>query len=289
MADQVVVSFSEIDAFRQCPFKHHLAYRQRWQTDVESIPLQRGTAWHKILETRYEGQRTGTEAAALDKINRLLTTDDGTTEEQELLEWMYDGYCDMFDEEDREWTVRAAEFKGFAPLNDRFMLKVKIDLVAVLRGRLWVWDHKSGKNLPYDKELDLDDQMGLYIWCMRQMGYPVAGAIYNSARTQRNKGEMALDERFRRVPLRRTDYELNIIAQEAIATCNKMWPEQFDGIPERNPNTDTCRWRCGFTEACLSNRKGGRIKDMLEAHGYESRPFREVEIEYAEYLEAQNG
>jgi hypothetical protein len=293
MTEPIVVSWSEIDTFRQCPFKHDLAYRQRWQSDIESPALTRGTAWHRLLEIRYEGQMANNPDDALLAINGLLSYDDGTqSEEQELLEWMYDGYCEMWDEQDQEWEVKAVEFKGFAPLDERFTLKVKIDLVAARRGRLWVWDHKSGKNLPYSKELDLDDQMGLYIWCMRQMGYPVAGAIYSAARTQRNKTDQPLAERFTRIPLRRTDFELDTIAREALATCYKMWPEGADWgeLRERNTNTDTCRWKCGFTEACLSSRKGGRLVDMLVAHGYAPHPFRQVELEYQEWMrEKANG
>lgn len=293
MTEPIVISWSEIDAFRQCPFKHDLAYRQRWQSDIQSPALSRGNAWHKILETRYRGQQDGDPVRALAQIEGLLRMDDGDqSEEQELLEWMYDGYCDMWDTEDeREWTIKAVEYKSFAPLSDRFTLKVKIDVLGVRRGRLWVWDHKSGKNLPKDKELDLDDQMGLYIWCMRQMGFPVAGAIYSAARTQRNQTYQPLDERFVRIPLRRTDVELDNIAREALATAERMWPEGEDrfSMRERNTNTDTCRWRCDFTEGCLSSRKGGKLDDLLIAHGYARRPYREVEVEYAAHLEVTRG
>jgi hypothetical protein len=287
MSEPIVVSWSEIDCFRQCPFKHDVEYRQRWRSDEEKPALSRGTAWHRLLEIRYNGQMANNPGEALLAINGLLSYDDGTqSEEQELLEWMYDGYCEAYDDEDTEWEVKGVEFKGFAPLDERFTLKVKIDLVAARRGRLWIWDHKSGRNLPKDKELDLDDQMGLYIWCMRQMGYPVAGAIYSAARTQRNQTEMDFRDRFCRIPLRRGDYELDTIASEALATCYKMWPpgEDYTQLRERNTNTDTCRWRCSITEACLSSRKGGRLNDMLIAHGFQTHPFRPVELEYREHL-----
>lgn len=303
--DPIVISWSEIDAFRQCPFKHHLAYRERWQSDEDKETLARGTAWHEILEAHYSG-------AEEEVIQRLLGQDEYTleqTERQELLEWMFNGYLDMWSKDDTKWQIRAVEWKGFAALPNpwggpsRFMLKVKIDLLAVQRGRLWVWDHKSARNLPNDRELDLDDQFGLYIWCLRQLGYPVAGAVYNCARTQRNKDESTqpLEARFSRTRLSRTDIELDMIAQEAYMSAAKAWPQTSAEtmgepvdlpvrrlLPERNTNTDTCKWKCDFTEACLSSRKGGRIEDMLRAHGYSPRPFREVEIEWKEYKD-QNG
>lgn len=279
----IVISWSEISTYRQCPFKHHLGYRERWQSDEDKPALARGTAWHDIMEAHYQGE--------FPKIEDMLGTKSlQQTEQQELLQWMYDGYVEMWVEADKEWTVQAVEWKGFAPLPNprggpsRFMLKVKVDIIAARRGRLWVWDHKTCRNLPSDKELDLDDQFGLYSWCMRQAGFPVMGSIYNAARTQRNKKTFQpLDQRFSRTPLSRTDAELDMIAREAYLTAEAAWPEQaLDTTPPRHPDTDTCRWKCDFTEACLSSRKGGKLEPMLRAHGMEPRPFREVEIEWKE-------
>ena len=33
--NKIVVSYSELDTFRQCPMKHALAYKQRWTRPVE--------------------------------------------------------------------------------------------------------------------------------------------------------------------------------------------------------------------------------------------------------------
>lgn len=293
--DPVVISWSEIDTLRQCPFKHHLGYRERWQTEEDKEVLARGTAWHEILEAHYDGLRSKAKEPDRHTIDRLLGGSAEQTERQELLDWMYEGYVENWAEADKEWSIKEVEWKGFAPLPNprggpsRFMLKVKIDLIAVRRGRLWIWDHKSARNLPSDKELDFDDQFGLYMWCMRQMGYPVAGAVYNCARTQRNKSFMSLDTRFSRTFLARTDVELDQIAREAYLSAELAWPEVMsEEIPGRTPNTDTCRWRCDFTEACLMSRKGGRITDMLTAHGYSPRPFREVEIEWKQHKEQQS-
>lgn len=281
----IVISWSEISAYRQCPFKHHLAYRERWQTEKDSPALARGSAWHEIMEFHYVGDT--------DAIERALGVKSvAQTEQQELLQWMYEGYVQMWAEADKEWKIQAIEWKGFAPLPNprggpsRFMLKVKIDVLASRRGRLWVWDHKTCRNLPNDKELDLDDQFGLYQWCMRQAGYPVMGSVHNAARTQRNKKTpQPLDTRFSRTWLARTETELDMIAQEAYLTAETAWPEESDRsglLPPRHPDTDTCRWKCDYTEACLASRKGAKIEPMLQAHGMVSSPFREVELEWKE-------
>ena len=280
----IVISWSEISAYRQCPFKHHLAYRERWQSEEDKPALARGTAWHDIMEYHYQG-----DTKAVDTL--LGRTAIEQTEQQELLQWMYDRYVKMWAEEDQTWEIQKTEWKGFAPLPNprggpsRFMLKVKVDIIASRKGRLWIWDHKTCRNLPNDKELDLDDQFGLYQWCMRQAGFPVMGCVYNAARTQRNKKTpQSLESCFSRTLMARVDTELDQIAAEAYLTAEAAWPEQMpDMLPPRHPDTDTCRWKCDYTEACLSSRKGGKLEPMLRAHGMEPRPFREVEIEWKEH------
>lgn len=300
----IIISFSEIDAYRQCPFKHMLGYRERWSEPTVSAALQKGNLWHSVMEVHHNrikalGGKPRTAASmkkAVVEISRLcgLGKDQpDPTEIQELIWWMYDGYVSKWGLDD-DWEVVNVEGKEFAPLPNprggpsRFLLKVKMDLIIRMRGRLWMVDHKSGKDLPSEKELDLDDQFGLYTWCMRELGTPVMGSIHNAARTQRNKGPMELDARFARTMMNRTDHELNVVAQEAYQTAEKMWPVEFDELmPERTPNTDTCRWRCSFTEACLSSRKGSKVENMLTAHGSTQRPFRDVEIEWAAFKTEQ--
>lgn len=277
----VVISFSEIDAFRQCPFKHHLAYQLRWSPDTEKAHLSRGTKWHSVLEARYHP-----DGPQKDKIAELLNYGEDATAEDELRQWMYEGYCEAFDREDEEWQFEQVEFKAFHPIPNpsggpsRFVLKVKVDAVAVKGGRRWVWDHKTGKNMPTSKDFDFDDQFGLYMWLMQEYGYKIYGCMHNFARTQRNKGAMELSNRFIRTPLVRTPAELEQIAREAYLTAERMWPESPGPIPERNVDSERCGWRCDYTEACLMSRKGGRIADMLEAHGFSQRMFREVELEF---------
>jgi RecB family exonuclease len=294
----VVISWSEIDAYRQCPFKHMLAYRERWQETTLSPALQKGTLWHTVMEIHYKqlkkiGKRPRTAKAmqpAIDQINTLLgVRNHDQTEIQQLVLWMYEGYIDAYGL-DEEWEILHVEDKMFAPLPNprggpsRFMLKVKMDLIVRWRGRVWQIDHKTGQNLPSEKELDLLDQFGLYTWCLRENGIPVMGSIFNAARTQRNKGPMELDKRFSRTILDYTPTQLDTIAAEAYMTAEKMWPEQFDSLlPERTPNEDTCRWRCPYTEACLHSRKGNKIEPMLKAYGITQSVFREVEKEWAEW------
>lgn len=294
--DPIVVSWSEIDAFRQCPFKHHLQYRQRWTSPVTPPALATGISWHSILEAHYlslvakrerDTQEQAKQSALL--LRLLGAKDSAQTDNQKLLQWMYEGYVQQWGN-DPDWDVVAVEWKGLTPLpnpsggHSRFVLKVKIDLLVKFRRNLWVTDHKSGRDLPTDKMLDLDDQFGLYTWTMRQIGFPVMGSIYNAARTQRNKSTpQPLQERFARTYMQRTDVELDTIAAEAYRTAERMWPEGgLTHTPERNTDPDRCRWRCGMNEACLASRKGIDIRELLHAYGFRQEMFRQAELDAAQ-------
>lgn len=252
MPDLTVVSYSELDSFRQCPHKHHLQYKERWTGPTRSPALLRGTAWHSILEAHYLSE----EYPVLDLDVETLG----------LLRWMYDGYVEYWGG-DADWKILATEWKGEVPLptpagydEPVFAIKVRLDLVVreLSTGNIMVVDHKSGKDLPKRREMDLDDQFGLYVWALRQLGKKVAGAIHNAARTQRNKSKaQPLDERFGRFTMFRTDAELDRIAQEAADTAATAWLYYGDERPApRSPNPQTCGWRCPFTETCLMGRKG---------------------------------
>lgn len=310
--DPIIISWSEIDAYRQCPFKHHNLYRERWQEPTPGPALVRGTAWHQVMEHHYQalmalphrGRKPGTALMKsrqpevrqhIDAINQLLGRDSKTlqpTEQQTLLDWMYTGYLETYGT-DPEWEIVAVEWKGVVPLPNpeggpsRFLLKAKIDLLAKMRNRLWLWDHKTGANLPRDKDLDFDDQFGLYTWMMREVGFPVIGSMHSASITRRNKVQaQTLESRFLRTYMDRNDYELDQIAAEAYRTAEKMWPEGgIDRVPERTPDTERCQWRCCLTEACLHarrSRKPTAMREMLVAHGFQQSIFRPAEIEYAQ-------
>lgn len=285
MAKTQIVSYSEIDTFRQCPFKHELAYKERWsRPPVEGSPLSRGSLFHSVMEAHYlelQRRRQGpsTQAQASADIYRILQ---GTpaypeqTEEQELVEWMMQGYIEYYGA-DPTWEIVAVEYANeFWLPTDRgtrspYKLKIKIDLIVKIAGRLWIVDHKSCKDLPTDKMLELDDQFGLYTWALRQLGFKVHGSLHNACRTLRYKNNkpQPLDERFRRTMMYRTDEELVEIAIEAYKTARRAYAQTKLGMAERNPNTDTCRWRCDFTEDCLGSRKGVDLRGLLVAHGFE--------------------
>jgi len=280
VAKTQVVSFSELDSLRQCPHKHQLQYIERWQEPRVGPALITGTAWHSIMEIHYRAiQLVNQGRLEMEflpgkigpEVEELLAGEE--PERAELLRWMYEGHLQRWGY-DTQWEVVAVEHAAevYLPTDrggrSRFKLKLKLDLAVMWDRKLWIVDHKSGKNLPTDKELDIDDQFGLYTWAMRQLGKPVFGSIHSANRTQRNKKPMELTERLGRRMLYRTDAELDTIAVEAYRTFKTAYPAS--GVAPRSPNSDTCRWRCSFTEPCLQARKtkGTKTSDLLPSFGF---------------------
>ncbi|HEU5046102.1 MAG TPA: PD-(D/E)XK nuclease family protein [Nocardioidaceae bacterium] len=311
MAQTITVSYSELDAFRQCGLKHALNYLQLWSRPPgEGTPLSRGSAWHEILQTHYltiRRHRTGQDkqgnpkwiehpntalrtrmlTECVETVTRLHLVDQHTgeqTEQQELLAWMYQGYLDQYGI-DEPWQILGVERAGSVWLlterggRSRFRLKYKIDLVIrdLQTNQLKVVDHKSAANFSRPAEIDIDDQFGLYNWAYwREHGQRPIAVIRSDARTQRNKGPMKLEDRFRRVQTFRSDAELENIALDAYRTAKAAYSPSRDVYS--SPAPDRCTWRCDYLEAHLAARKGIAPMDtVLADFGFERRAVKHQE------------
>ena len=264
-----VISYSELDTYRQCPYKHQLAYGERWVSPGDAPALDRGKRTHAALEIwygntdRYKDTQVALHHALLGA-GIIDMSGEPVDDTADLVQWMLEGYVQMWGS-DKDWTIEAVEHPVEIKLpNTSIRIKGKIDLLLTdPKGRLWLVDHKTGATLPKDKDLDLDVQFGVYAWALRKLGRPVYGMIYNSIRTQRNKGEMQLSDRFSRTLLVRTDAELEQIARDASVDAREAYKAlalaKKNGTDRpRHFNTDTCRWRCPYTEACLHGAKALR-------------------------------
>lgn len=301
-APEIIVSYSELSTFRQCPLKHHLAYQRRWRKPTpEDSALTRGTLWHTVLEEHYktisqskyagkkrtEAQDKRILAVAWERIIPHLFDENGAqTPNQELITWMYQGYVEKYGT-DQRWKIIATEHQILVPLLDengnvsRYVLKVKIDLIVMdlQHGFIWIIDHKSCGDLPKQFDLDLDDQFGLYQWAVQRVGRLVQGTIHSAARTTRNKGDhpdagkntkaQTLEQRFARTPMARTDVELNNLALDAYnATAAAYPPEGITRSLYSSPNPRSCGWQCDMRTAHLMMRQGRAADDAMTETGF---------------------
>lgn len=297
----ITASYSEIDTFRQCPLKWHLAYRQRWSKPArEGGPLARGLLWHQVMDVHYSTLKAATHPTVGSALTRsevkmmernilaicrkavdpLLSDPESgeQTEDQELIQWMYEGYVQAYGA-DPGWEILEVEVKIVVPLYfkrlTRFRLKTKIDLIVRDRdtGDVWIIDHKTGGNLPGQMDLDLDDQFGLYEIAWNRQRHIrgerlILGTIHNAARTQRNKSPMTLESRFDRTPMNRTPIELRNIEMDAVRTLRAAYGAPNLEAPYSSPDPRQCGWKCDFTDAHLIARKGGSISEALLDYGF---------------------
>lgn len=315
----VTVSFSELDTFRQCFMKHELAYGQRWskeQTDNGALGL--GTLWHRVLECHYltiksaqvsdgdgrtvwnvskEDLLIGVQEAVNTLLAEMRDDEKRDPEVLKILKWMYLGHLEAYGL-DEEYDIVAVESTAVLTLknadgsNSWVRLKVKLDLI--LRdsdGRYWVLDHKSAASIGRDdKDLDWDDQFGLYIAAMRKQGIRIMGAIHSAAVKKPNKGdfikpgdpeykasmkESTLESRFKRTRLNRTEPECDSILGDALADTKLAYSEA--NHKRRHTNPDTCKWRCDFKEACIFGRRtnnDGNVLLTLQRTGFMQEPIR---------------
>lgn len=151
------MTYSELDTYRQCPLKHKWSYKDRWVKPPKvGSPLSRGSLWHLVLECHYTWlQRFPNDPkvnpAFLQKwVNQHLLYDEAGNqdEDQELVEWMYDGYLDCYGV-DPDWSLVQIESANQVELPapdgaTPFILRFKNDLLIRSRksGQLWLVDHK---------------------------------------------------------------------------------------------------------------------------------------------------
>lgn len=284
MAQTKVVSYSELDAARQCRFKHHLAYRERWRGQETKQTLSRGKMFHEVMEAHYRVLAAGGDLQdAWDYIKTTGLLFDLKTaqadEDQERVLWMYHGYIENYGLEER-WEILAVEVRHELWLptetghRSSFKMKGTIDLLVKdnKMGGIWGVDHKTGKNLPKEKELDLDDQFGIYTWLLQRSGLPIRGFIHNAVRSEKLKTrEMQPSERFLRRPTVRQDVEMKTMVQEVLDTFRSVYRPTGREFPPRSPDTSSpsrCGWRCDFTEPCLASRKGRDVREALAEFGF---------------------
>jgi hypothetical protein len=294
-----IVSYSELTTARRCSLKHELAYVDRFSRPTDPMSaLGKGSAWHQVLETHYnvlkQAQGHYRDEEVLIRCREAVHKDLEAMPPDlaQLIVWMYEGYVSLYGT-DPGWKVLAVEHAAQIRLPtprgtpSSFYLKMKIDLVVRERrtGHVRLVDHKSGKDLPGAKVLEMDDQFPLYVWGMRQLGRPVHSAYYSAARTLRleadkkNPGATPLDERFSRIPMYLTDKHLAEVVRDAYLTARTRYSEQAMarrlGIDSpRSPDPMSCQWQCDFFEPCMAGRKGIPIRPFLRDKGFESHPER---------------
>lgn len=285
----IVVSYSELAAWRDCDLKHWLSYRQR-QPDQSSFPgTKRGTEWHRIMEQWFNGRKARVSRDVLidqivaDHFNLNACGSDEERDRQAACRWMFDGFLQQEKALWRGHRILEVEQEAMFPLGYvmidtgervHIWLKTICDLLTVYDGLLWVVDHKSASKVSkQEKDMAFDDQSGLYLASQGFLRHlKVGGGIWNYAiSTQLKTRERTMDERFWQVMHRRSPKEPLRILAEALSDAVDMYSDPLDYEPTRSPHPERCRW-CSHRSECLYARKDDRPVRLVKPVRADWRP-----------------
>lgn len=292
------VSYSELAVFRECPLKWLARYVYRLQPPERAVRLDRGSAWHKMLEAHYGAimvgaDRADTRKAAVVALNDYSETIPGglPNEEFETLTWMYDDYVRIYrNDPDVRVTAIEEEFEFPFPVEGAPELvivgRIDLETETIDTGARAVWDHKSASQRDVSKdaflnEMLLEDQFLLYAWAKRQSGIMVKWVVYSAARTDRLKRAMLDTERFARVKIPYSDAALDVVHDDHHAAATalvQMWndPERIYSAPDPR----RCGWKCEFMRPHIEARNSGRdiIRVALD-YGFTFKPRSDQPVE----------
>jgi RecB family exonuclease len=172
------IHVTDRSAFKECRRKWDYSTVQRLMEKGETIgsPLWTGLSIHHALARYYQDGVIPTEAWP-----EYEGTDKADLPTRELCLGMLDGYYAKAQASDLGWKVEMVEqeFTVKVP-GTHHRLIATIDLLIKKGNEYWVVDHKTAKDLPSEKALELNDQMTAYLWVLRQeLGITARGCIYN--------------------------------------------------------------------------------------------------------------
>jgi RecB family exonuclease len=267
------VSHSRIETYTDCPQKWFLRYQLGLVPPVKSKALDRGTAWHLVLQTYYGMQLVSdgvaepvARAAARKLAYEIQASFPGGTALPEdfgpLLMAIFDAYVERWAVEDEGYEVVEVEkelrVRMFRYGPDVVYFKGFTDIIRrnVRTGRIQAADYKSSTGKDVSKEsftmgLRLNPQFPLYQYALGALGYDVEGFHVDMTRVEQLKTRSLLpSEQFARVPLTRTQpgldrywAEFGDKAREMLAAERGLRPitTQF--------NAQVCGWKCEFQTA----------------------------------------
>lgn len=192
-----ITTHSMLKAFNRCPNQARYKYAERLKpkrVSARSLPLRRGTWFHRLLELYYKGEDWRAEHAILtadfsklfdEEKDALGDLPDECARLMRAYLWHYGAdKSDPF----HGWDVIDTELTFECPWPDskdgKDIYRCRLDLLAEDQFGLFVGDHKTHKRLPGHTQRLLDAASALYIWCARENGHDVSRFVWNYVRTK---------------------------------------------------------------------------------------------------------
>lgn len=174
--------------FRSCHRRYRYSHIDRIATEsivkenrLAALPF--GSAGHAIMSAYYESMKKGVRFRNWEIVFDSFLKENynvvASEEDRELMRGLIEGYF-KFSESDN-WEILEVEKTFEYPINDKFFLRMTIDLlIRDESDRIYIVDHKFKSRNTDDTLVELDDQITSYISVLRALGIPVYGFIYNT-------------------------------------------------------------------------------------------------------------
>jgi CRISPR/Cas system-associated exonuclease Cas4 (RecB family) len=269
---------SKLQTFKDCPEKYrlkNLVGLKKREEGLEEHDKNFGKAIHTGLELHYKGKSITEikEAFSKDYMVQLNPDDMAKTQENGLV--LIDAYIKHYEQEDKNWKIRAVEVADTFEIAKGISFMVKIDLVVEQQGCIYFVDHKTtGKafNWTYWGQFEPNSQLTAYTaYCQSKYG-ECSGGIINGLQLgyRKNKymGEPAgFHYSFQRQLFNRNKEQVEAWKHDAmgwVANIDAHTQAYETGLVKVLPkNEGQCRF-CSFKEICISCADEQIIEQLYE-------------------------
>jgi len=185
--DNLVVSYSELKAWRFCRQSHYFKYIDRITPRRKPRPLKVGSILHKLLEYHTAGKDwTPIIKEVKSEYDKMFDEEkDFYGNLPEEAQRIMEGYQKIYKGEKAKYLMIEKEI-GPIPLTPKVSFKMRLDrLVYHSDTKLTLLcETKSGKKIPQEDIRIWDLQTILYVWALRQTGQKVDGILWDYIRTK---------------------------------------------------------------------------------------------------------
>lgn len=194
-----IVSYTELSTLAKCEKMWTLRYRDKVDEPTERpIYFRKGSMLHELCHAWWIGGDAQTRAeqrelGVPEDFNHAALQDD--------VQWLYERYTKRYGELRAAGALRVVEteLKVVNPIPHSGVAAVTyVDQLVWVKGLkvghrelngLYAVERKSMADWQRLDTLDVDPQVGIVLWQLRQAGWPVQGVIYDAMRTYRWKPE----------------------------------------------------------------------------------------------------
>jgi len=195
------LSYSRMRLGRECWRRHFYRYELRIEADIDAAPLRMGSAVQLGCECWNKGAEPGeAKEVALTSYREVPDRMDAYRWfcEGEVVGAMLDGYFWRYQDERLEYLAVETSFD--IPLvnpdtgrsSRTFTLRGRFDGIVQIGAPTLVLERKTsgqdiGPGSDYWLRLRMDQQVSLYVYAARKLGYPCTGALYDVIRKPGSK------------------------------------------------------------------------------------------------------